>query len=369
MDAFTLISISLLTCAGAVALLAWPLLQEWRQRRATVRTIDAALERQATVAATAAATAQTSAGQASQSAPQMSARAAAAAAATAAATAGAAQTANSANAMAGAAEAPRASLGAQIGGRFSDRFNQGWLNSRLGRAVVTAEEHQLLEQCGFYGARPRAIFGGLRVLLPGVLAASAFVWQLDGTFGGAMAWAFATFAGGFLASKAVLRRRAAQRLRSVADELPILIDMLRLLQGVGLSIDQSLQIIVTEFGSMLHVLGPELQRSNQQFASGRSREQTLLRLGKLFDDEDLKSLITLLTQVDRHGGAVQEPLRQFGERLQVARKARMKDKIGRLTVKMTGVMVVSLLPVLLILTAGPGFLGVIRMLARMNGGS
>jgi len=366
MDAFTLISLSLLTCAGAVALLAWPLLQEWRQRRATARTIDAALERQATVAA--AATAQTSAGPASQPAQQMSARAAAAAAATATAAAGAAQTANSANAMA-TAEAPRATLGAQIGGRFSDRFNQRWLNSRLGRAVVTAEEHQLLEQCGFYGARPRAIFGGLRVLLPGVLAAGAFVWQLDGTFGGAMAWAFATFAGCFLGSKALLRRRAAQRLRSVADELPILIDMLRLLQGVGLSIDQSLQIIVTEFGSMLHVLGPELQRSNQQFASGRSREQTLLRLGKLFDDEDLKSLITLLTQVDRHGGAVQEPLRQFGERLQVARKARMKDKIGRLTVKMTGVMVVSLLPVLLILTAGPGFLGVIRMLARMNGGS
>jgi tight adherence protein C len=234
---------------------------------------------------------------------------------------------------------------------------------------VSAEEQQLLEQCGFYGVRPRAVFGALRLLVPGILAALAFAWKLDVSLAGALAWAFAAFAGGFLLAKTLLRRRAAQRLRSVADELPILIDMLRLLQGVGLSIDQSLQIIVTEFGSMLQVLGPELQRSNQQFASGRSREQTLLRIGKLFDDEDLKGLITLLTQVDRHGGAVQEPLRQFGERLQIARKARMKDKIGRLTVKMTGVMVVSLLPVLLILTAGPGFLGVMRMLAQMNGGS
>ncbi|NUT13151.1 MAG: type II secretion system F family protein, partial [Cupriavidus sp.] len=33
----------------------------------------------------------------------------------------------------------------------------------------------------------------------------------------------------------------------------------------------------------------------------------------------------------------------------------------------TAVMVVSLVPVLLILTAGPGFLGVIRMLANMGG--
>ncbi len=121
----------------------------------------------------------------------------------------------------------------------------------------------------------------------------------------------------------------------VEDELPVLIDMLRLLQGVGLSIDQSLQIIVSEFGGMLRVMGPELALANQQFASGRSREQTLLRIGRLFESENLKSLITLLTQVDRHGGAVQEPLRLFGQRMQEARKSRMKEEIGRLTVKMT----------------------------------
>ncbi|AVA35490.1 tight adherence protein C [Cupriavidus metallidurans] len=367
MDVFTLISISLLVGAVAMILLAWPLMQQWRQRRAAARTIDEALVRQATqraagAAAQAGAT-QAGAAPATQPAQQMSPRAAAVAAATAAAAT------QGASPALGVADTRRGSIGAQLGGRFSERFNQHWLESRLGKAAVSAEEQQLLEQCGFYGVRPRAVFGALRLLIPGILAALAFAWKLDVSLASALAWAFAAFAGGFLLAKTLLRRRAAQRLRSVADELPILIDMLRLLQGVGLSIDQSLQIIVTEFGSMLQVLGPELQRSNQQFASGRSREQTLLRIGKLFDDEDLKGLITLLTQVDRHGGAVQEPLRQFGERLQIARKARMKDKIGRLTVKMTGVMVVSLLPVLLILTAGPGFLGVMRMLAQMNGGS
>jgi len=321
----TLFSMSLLAAAAAAGMLAWPLVRQWRQRRAATRTIDAALERQA------------------------------------------ARTAPAAPAPADAA-APTAPMGAQIGARFGSQFHQRWLASRLGRAVVTAEEQQLLEQCGFYGVRPRAVFGALRVAVPAVLALGVFAWRLQGALLPALAWAFTTYAVGFLLPKLALRRRARQRLLLVADELPVLIDMLRLLQGVGLSIDQSLQIIVVEFGSMLHVLGPELQRANQQFASGRSREQTLLRIGKLFDDEDLKGLITLLTQVDRHGGAVQEPLRQFGDRLQTARKARMKDKIGKLTVKMTGVMVVSLLPVLLILTAGPGFLGVIRMLARMNGG-
>lgn len=330
-DMTSLLSMSLLAAAGAAGLLAWPLVRQWRQRRATTRTLDAALDRQAVRAA------------ATPASPSAS---------------------PSASPPAAAAN-PTANPGSTtLGGRLSET----WLTSKLGRAVVTAEEQRLLEQCGYYGVRPRAVFGGLRVAVPVALALAAFVWRLPVSLAGAIGWSFATFAVAFLLPKLALRRRARQRLARVADELPVLIDMLRLLQGVGLSIDQSLQIIVVEFGSMLHVLGPELQRANQQFASGRSREQTLQRIGKLFDDEDLKGLITLLTQVDRHGGAVQEPLRQFGERLQTARKARMKDKIGRLTVKMTGVMVVSLLPVLLILTAGPGFLGVIRMLARMNGG-
>ncbi len=47
----------------------------------------------------------------------------------------------------------------------------------------------------------------------------------------------------------------------------------------------------------------------------------------------------------------------------------MKEQVGKLTVKMTAVMVVTMLPVLLIITAGPGFLGVMRMLANMSGGT
>lgn len=359
MPATTLISASLMAAAVALLMLAWPLLRQWRQRRVAARTIDAALERQA--AAQPHPAGQPPGQPAAPATPQMSARAAAAAAALAQA---APQPAED------AARKPAATgLGARLGDAFGERFNQRWLASRLGRAVVTAEEQRLLEQCGYYGVQPRAVFGGVRLVVPAVLAAGVLLWRIDGPMAATFAWTFATFALAFLLAKLILRRWAGSRQRQVAEELPVLIDMLRLLQGVGLSMDQSLQVIVTEFGTMLRVLGPELQRANQQFASGRSREQTLQRIGKLFDDEDLKSLITLLTQVDKHGGAVQEPLRQFGERLQVARKARMKDKIGRLTVKMTGVMVVSLLPVLLILTAGPGFLGVIRMLARMNGGT
>ncbi|WP_454711696.1 type II secretion system F family protein [Cupriavidus nantongensis] len=356
MDRLTLISLSLLAAACGVGVLALPLLRDWRQRRLSARTIDAALARQRAVEAAQAAQGAATTQNAQAAAPR-------APGAPAAPGAHPAARATAAAAPAGVATG----LGAQLGARVGERFDAHWLESRLGRAVVTPEDQQLLEQCGWYGLQARAVFGVLRLGLPLALSVLAMLGHLGAGAFAVVAWGFGAFAVAYLAPKWYLRRRAAARLRMVDDELPVLIDMLRLLQGVGLSIDQSLQVIVAEFGSMLRVLGPELARANQQFASGRSREQTLLRIGRLFDSEDLKSLITLLTQVDKHGGAVQEPLRQFGLRMQEARKSRMKDEIGRLTVKMTAVMVVSLLPVLLILTAGPGFLGVIRMLANMGG--
>ena len=79
------------------------------------------------------------------------------------------------------------------------------------------------------------------------------------------------------------------------------------------------------------------------------------------------AIVNLLVQVDKHGGAVQEPLRQFGGRLQENRRARLKEQVGKLTVKMTMIMVITLLPALLIITAGPGFMSVMRSLQQTGG--
>ena len=45
---------------------------------------------------------------------------------------------------------------------------------------------------------------------------------------------------------------------------------------------------------------------------------------------------------------------------------RMKEAIGKVTVKMTAVMVLTLLPALMVITAGPGFLAVMRTLGSVK---
>ncbi len=269
---------------------------------------------------------------------------------------------------AAAAGQPGASRGRLPGWRA--RFGHAgarWLDTPLGKHIVASEDRRLIEQCGFVDADARGLF--LLSRLACALAAPPLASWLWGAYVAPayrIAFVVAAFTAGFMLPKIALARRAAMRRRAVADEMPVLVDLLRLLQGVGLSLDQSLQVMVGDFHSMMPVLAAELALAQRQFSAGRTREQSLQRLGASFDNEDLRAVVRLMIQVDRHGGAVQEPLKQFGERLRETRRAVLRERIGRLTVKMTGVMIVTLLPALLIVTAGPGLLAVIRSLAAVH---
>ncbi len=241
-----------------------------------------------------------------------------------------------------------------------------WLDSKLGRALVANEDRNLIDQCGLNSRRAQLIFLVTRILLALLLPTLTFVLWGEGQTRGVVLSVFAAlFVIGFMGPKWVLGRIAASRRMAVARELPLFVDLLRLLQGVGLSLDQSLQIMATDFAHVLPVLGYELTLANRQYTQGRTREHSLQRLATLHRNENLRSLVGLLVQVDRHGGAVQEPMRVFSDRLREHRRSEMKERIGKITVKMTAVMVTTLLPALMIVTAGPGVIAIFRSLGTV----
>ena len=242
-----------------------------------------------------------------------------------------------------------------------------WLDTKWGQQLVAQEDRALLVQCGYQTGQSKTLFLlariGFSLLLP-LVALTLF--PLFDSANSHFVVLFASLVVGFLLPKWFVRRQAAKRSHQAAKELLILVDLLGLLQGVGLGIDQSLQLIAKDFQDVMPVLSGELDMVNRLHASGRTREQALQRMSEMFRSDALADLSALIVQIDKHGGAVQEPLRQFGERLREQRRMRMKEDIGKITVKMTGVMVLTLLPSLLIITAGPGFLSVVRALGGME---
>lgn len=241
-----------------------------------------------------------------------------------------------------------------------------WLDSRFGRALVADEDRNLIDQCGLSSKRAQLVFLVVRVFLAFFLPFLAYVlWSSDHAQRTVIIVLAAAFVIGFMVPKWVLGRFAAARRERATQELPLFIDLLRLLQGVGLSLDQSLQIMATDFSHVLRVLGHELNIANNQYSRGRTREHSLQRLATLHKNENLRGLVSLLVQVDKHGGALQEPLRVFSDRLREHRRSEMKERIGKITVKMTAVMVTTLLPALVIVTAGPGFTAIFRSLGTI----
>lgn len=246
-----------------------------------------------------------------------------------------------------------------------------WLHGRFGDSLLAQEDRQLINNSGYqdleaarhYFVLARGVLSiGLAVLcnvLPVVSKLNQFIPFIAVFFGFALGW---------MLPKWAFMYRAAQRRKQIAEELPLFVDMLRLLQGVGLSMDQTLHTIERDFQDVLPVLGGELSVAVEQYARGRTRAQSLERIAQNFDNEDLEVICRLIVQVDQHGGAMQEPLHRFGVRLREQRRLELKERVGKLTVKMTGVMVLTLMPALLIITAGAGFLALFRGLGRVMGG-
>ncbi|WP_295575698.1 type II secretion system F family protein [Stenotrophomonas maltophilia] len=246
-----------------------------------------------------------------------------------------------------------------------ERFGRALSGGRLEAALLANEDRLLLDLAGWNTRRGTAIYLGLRLLLALLVLALALAFS-DATGLAKIMVVVGALAAGLLLPKFALSSWVKRRRRAVQNELPLLIDLLRLLQGVGFSMDQSLQTLGDKLREALPVLGAELQEANAAYTHGRTRAQSLRRLSDVYGEDDLTSLVQLILQVHAHGGAVQEPLRQFSFRLREQRRNSLKEKVGKLSVKMTVVMMLTLLPALMLVLAGPALVALATTMSSMG---
>jgi len=246
-----------------------------------------------------------------------------------------------------------------------DALGKRFESGRVGKALIATEDRLLLSQINRNTTEGRAVFLGLRLALALVFPLPVMLWLAPHGWTAFVVF-FGAVAFGLIAPKLVLGQLAARLRKRADDELPLLIDLLRLLQGVGFSVDQSLQMVADRFHEAMPLMSREIRDANAQYLRGRTRMQSLHRLCD-FDNDGLKSLVQILVQVHEHGGAVQEPLRQFGDRLREQRKLRMKELSGRLSVKMTVVMMLTLIPALMLVLSGPAVISLVSTLTKLRG--
>ncbi|KAG0738857.1 hypothetical protein G6F24_017504 [Rhizopus arrhizus] len=89
-------------------------------------------------------------------------------------------------------------------------------------------------------------------------------------------------AAGLLLPKFALSAWVKRRRRAVENELPLLIDLLSMMQGVLFSMDQRIKKLDDKLRDALPILGGELQEANVAYTHGRTRAQSLRRLSDVY---------------------------------------------------------------------------------------
>jgi len=264
-------------------------------------------------------------------------------------------------------------------GRLSDLLGEGdtvlermirrmarlMLEEEPGDDTYYLEERTWLMQAGFRGSRAVILFAALRLGLPVagvvILSLSWIGSALEVLF---FVYAYATFAIGYMLPKYFLKMLAKKRMEKLIDELPLFVDFLRMLQGVGLTLEQSLMVMADTHFSALPIIGEEIREVTRQISSGRSRGQAFEKMAKQLQVVELRELVAILVQAERYGGSLQDALLQFSKQTIERRRFGMQARIGKTATKMTVVMVLFLFPALLIVTAGPGMLAILNALSR-----
>ncbi len=247
-----------------------------------------------------------------------------------------------------------------------DQLSTAISQTRLYKHLLDEEDISLLSKAGFGTEEWAQRFVTLR-LAAAVLGLLIGVVIFSGQLGNSSYTVklIATAGVGFLMPKWILKSVAASREFAFERETVALVDIMRLLQGVGLSVDQSLEVIASQLRDLVPVTGKLLDKARPQVQSGVEWNEILRRISVTYANADFKALVNVLQQIDKFGGAVQEPLRQFADRLVEKERANVRERIGKLTIKLTSVMVATMLPGLLILTGGPGAISILRTFERM----
>jgi len=243
------------------------------------------------------------------------------------------------------------------------------ISGRLPVAAVgddESEERRLLTKAGIRGTKPAMAFQTARwVFLVLVLVVAATYTSLSDSGNGALRMVAAGIVA-YLLPRFVLRFLAHRRHRQLEAELPVFIDFLRMMHSVGVSFEQAINLFAENPKLGLPVLSSELAVVASAIRSGRSRTEALQLMARQMDVEDLTELVALITHTDYYGAAVQEPLRKFSLRLTERRRFEAQEYVGKLATRMVVVMVVFLLPALMLVTAGPGFVAVFKALGGMS---
>jgi len=178
----------------------------------------------------------------------------------------------------------------------------------------------------------------------------------------------AVFILGFMLPKMVLRRLVNRYRRHLQEALPDTVDLLGIVLGTGLALDQAMMRVSEEMQYIYPALANEFATVVMQVRAGQERTIAFNQFVKRTGIEDIKSLAAMIVQSEKFGTSLAQALKVYADALRNRRRLRAEAAVGRAGIKMLFPIIAFILPVLFIITLVPGMLSVMKDLKLLGGG-
>ncbi len=221
-----------------------------------------------------------------------------------------------------------------------------------------------LHQAGYRGARAVRIFWGLRMFLAVALGLGfMFIAMLSKAAmkDFLMLGALGSFAG-YMLPFTTIYRKAKARVLEMRETLPDTLDLLVVCVEAGMGIDAALTRVGREQSAQGLALGEELMLANQEMQAGAARREALSRLADRVGLDEVKALVTFLTQTEDLGGSIARSLRVYAETMRDKRSQGAEEAARKTVIKLIFPLVFFILPAIFILILGPPGLQIIKAL-------
>lgn len=253
------------------------------------------------------------------------------------------------------------------------KLGGGFLNSFLyfvalipGVDSVLEESEQLLRQGGFRNREGLAWYAMFNLaFLIALMIGSWMVQEADKPFFSKLLGLAPAFLLGWLLPKQILYRLMKRYKSKLQEALPDTVDLLGIVLGTGLALDQALTRVCEEMQFIYPELSAEFYTVVMQVKAGQDRSKAFQQLVRRTGIEDIKSLAAMIIQSERFGTSLSQALKVYADALRMRRRLRGEKAVGEAGIKMVLATVVFILPVVFIITLVPAML---TMLNNLRGG-
>jgi tight adherence protein C len=181
---------------------------------------------------------------------------------------------------------------------------------------------------------------------------------------GSEGWLLAVVAAvlGYLIPDIVLTRATRRYQKAIQNGLPDAIDLIVVCVEAGSSLDQAILRASEELELALPALARELRTVTNEIRAGKPRLEAFQGLAKRTQVEDVRALVTMLTQTDRFGTSIAQALRSHASTSRTKRRQRAEERAAKVGVKLVFPLALCLVPALYVVCLGPVVIRVFRVL-------